>query len=148
MLGEHVDALEEWLMSITKVSDDLYEIQNNYYSMEDILTLEQESEMKEDSQTPYEILTWKNGCSLLGCSLLECLIRSRFYSKSLYTSLLFTGSFGVLYMVKQIFRIRNRMATKELHCLISTIAEFSNCMNRNMAYFDAILNMKQKELLV
>lgn len=144
LLGEHVDALEEWLMSSAKAPDDLYEIQNNnFYSIEEDIPVEQPS-----PQTAAELLTWKKGCCLLGCTVLECLIRSRIRSKSLYTSLLFTGGFSILYMVKQTFRIRNRMVTNELHRLISTIAEFSNCMNRNMAYFDAILNIKQNEILV
>ncbi|KAM7359703.1 diamond [Cochliomyia hominivorax] len=94
-----------------------------------------------------EIFTARNTCILLGTTILEHLITPRAFRITLIPSLIVTGSFSALYVVKNVFGFRNKYVERELENLIRTIDEFGNCIRRNMTYFNEIIIMKQHELI-
>lgn len=94
-----------------------------------------------------EIFTARNTCILLGTTILEHLITPRAFRLTLIPSLVVTGGFSALYVVKNVFGFRNKYVERELENLIRTIDEFGNCIRRNMTYFNEIIIMKQHELI-
>lgn len=94
-----------------------------------------------------EIFTARNTCILLGSTILEHLITPRAFRLTLIPSLVVTGGFSALYVVKNVFGFRNKYVERELENLIRTIDEFGNCIRRNMTYFNEIIIMKQHELI-
>lgn len=94
-----------------------------------------------------EIFTLRNTCVLLGTTLLEHIITPKSFRNTIIPSAILSGTFSALYMVKNIFRFRNKIVEKELERLICTIDEFGNCIRRNMTYFNEILMMKTAELI-
>lgn len=94
-----------------------------------------------------EIFTARNACILLGTTILEHLITPRALRLTLLPSLVVTGGFSTLYVVKNVFGFRNKYVERELENLIHTIDEFGNCIRRNMTYFNEIIIMKQHELI-
>lgn len=94
-----------------------------------------------------EIFTARNACILLGTTILEHFVTPRALRVTLLPSLVVTGSFSALYVVKNIFGFRNKIVERELENLIRTIDDFGNCIRRNMTYFNEIIIMKQHELI-
>lgn len=94
-----------------------------------------------------EIFTARNACILLGTTILEHLITPRALRLTLLPSVVVTGGFSALYVVKNVFGFRNKYVERELENLIHTIDEFGNCIRRNMTYFNEIIIMKQHELI-
>lgn len=94
-----------------------------------------------------EIFTARNTCILLGTTILEHFITPRALRLTLIPSLVVTGGFSALYMVKSVFGFRNKYVERELNNLIRSIDEFGNCIRRNMTYFNEIIIMKQHELI-
>lgn len=94
-----------------------------------------------------EIFTARNTCILLGATILEHLITPRAFRLTLIPSLVATGGFSALFVLKNVFGFRNNYVERELENLIRTIDEFGNCIRRNMTYFNEIIIMKQHELI-
>lgn len=94
-----------------------------------------------------EIFTARNACVLLGTTLVEHFITPRALRLTMIPSAMLAGSFSVMYMVKHIFGVRNKIVERELENLVRTIDDFGNCIRRNMTYFNEIIIMKQQELI-
>lgn len=133
LLVDHVEALEQCLIyhsPTTLAQKD--EVDNKMHSHQALCP---------------ELLNMRNFCILWGTAALEHIITPRILRFTLIPSVVFASGFSALYMMKRIFGLRNQIIKTELDYLIQTIDEFSNCIRRNMTYFNEIVNMKQQELL-
>jgi len=135
LLIDHVNALEQCMELMKDKS-------NKPISIADVIDTELFQRL-----TKKNVLTFRTACIIFGTTALKTYILPKSLRFLLIPSMILASGFTSAFLIKSFFMCRNKYIESELDQLIKTIDDFSNCIRRNMTYFNEILIMKQHELI-